>query len=405
MTPFVLSVSNRLAAWRRSVNEVGVSKHWASLAIAALFALFSPLLSFYWCVFFLLACSPHLDRKTVTGIGYICAYSGSILIASRKTFEPSDDFSHYYDAYLYIFSEGWRVIGERYGTEIGLPIYYWFLSWGGGTSQVFLLFAVTMLSSSLLVLWLDKYGSLRFPVQYFGTVMAISMLFYGFLQASIMTRQMVSLSIILFAVSTAGWRSFAWLFCAVLFHQSSILVFLLLKYAKRLDWFWITVVLSISITFVLFFDRVAEWAVASQIDFIRVASKLTYYTSNGESFTDADLSGLKVVLICCAAALLSARHMPEGWGRMILLVALLYIMFLPYALVSLRTFLFFVSVIAGYIVAFTAFRVGWTAISWGGAAYGIYILVKQIRLPEDYPFLLWDKFQWFGPYPLYYFFN
>lgn len=403
MNSTVSTIASNPAEHPRSKSEMQFAKHIASISISVFIALFSPLISFYLCIFFLLAFTQHLERRTVSWIGYICAYSGSVMIASRKTFEPSDDYSHYFNAYLSIMDGGWQAIGDPYGTEIGLPIYYWVLSWLEISNQVFPLFAVAMLSSALFVFWLDRYGSLSFPSRKYGTMMAVSLLFYGFLLASLVSRQMMSFSFILFAISTVGWRSFAWLIGALLFHQSSILVFMLFKYAKRLNWYWAIFVLGLGVLFLLAFSQVVELAMASDLDFIRVVSKFAYYAVSDESYTDADLSGLKFVVLCLIAALLSAKHMPEGWALMILLVTILYVLFLPYALISLRTFLFFVAVFAGYIATFLAYRVGWSAISWGSAAYAIYTLVKQARLEEDYPFLLWDKFDWVGIFPFYYF--
>ena len=386
-----------------SRSEIDFAKHIALTSSCVFIALFSPLISFYLCIFFLLAFTQHLDKKTVSWIGYICAYSGSVMIASRKTFEPSDDFAHYFHAYLSIMHNGWQAIPNPYGTEIGLPFYFWVLSWLGITSQIFPLFAVAMLSSSLFVFWLNKYGSLRFPSSNYGTMMAVSLLFYSFLSASLVSRQMVGLSLTLLAISTVGWRSFAWLISALLFHQSSILTFMLLKFAKRLNWYWVIIVLILGILFLLEFHQVVEIAVQSNLDFIRVVSKFEYYTTSTQSYTSADLSGLKFVTLCFVATLLSAKYMPEGWGLMILLVTILYVLFLPYALIPLRTFLFFVAVFAGYIATFLGYRIGWSVLSWGSAVYAIYTLVKLATLGQDYPFLLWDKFDWVGIFPLYYF--
>jgi hypothetical protein len=183
-------------------------------------AMFSPLISFYECILLLLVFSRYIDRATVNWLGYICAYSGSVMLASRKTFEPSDDFSHYYATYLHIMKYGWSGVFDKYGSEIGLPIYYFMLSGFHFTNQVFPLFAVSMLSSALFVLWLDKFGSLYFPIKRYGIVMSISLLFYSFLSSSLIMRQMLSLSCILFAIFAVGWRSFVWLVFAILFHQS-----------------------------------------------------------------------------------------------------------------------------------------------------------------------------------------
>jgi len=365
----------------------------------------SPLISFYLGILFLLVCSQYLDRRTVKWTGYICAYSGSVMAASRKTFEASDDFSHYYAAYLELVNTGWGPSSSTYGSEIGLPVFYYLISGLGITNQVFPLFAVAMLSSALFVFWLDKYGSLCFPSVRFGTVMAVSLLFYSFFLTTTLTRQMMSLSIVLIAISTVGWRSLASLLVAILFHQSALIPFLLFKYAHGLKWRSVIMVLGAGATFMLLFNQLVQIAVTSDIDFLLIGSKFAYYTFSEESYTSADLSGLKFIGIACIAAFLSARFMPQGWGTLILLVAVLYILFLPYPLVSLRTFLIFVVVLTGYIASFMGFRVGWLATSWFAVVYAGYSLVKQFNFAADNPFALWDKFDWVGFYPFYYFFS
>ena len=383
-------------------NKVWLARKFV-ISTNLILALFSPLVSFYMGILFLLACSQYVDRKTVKWIGYVCAYSGSIMAASRKTLESSDDFTHYYAAYLHILNDGWSAIFDSYGTEIGLPIYYFALSRLGITNQIFPLFAVAMLSSAIFVKWLDKYGSSYFPSSRYGTMMAISLLFYNFFMATEATRQTMSLSFLLIAISVAGLRSLVWLFCALLLHQSSLLMFIMFKYAKRMNWFSVILVLCLGIVFMLFFNQVVEIAVTSDIDFIRVASKLSYYTTSNETYTDADMSGLKFISISCFVALLSAKYMPQGWGLLVLLVGVLYVLFLPYPLVSLRTFLIFVAILAGYIASFMAFRIGWTQISWLAFIYALYTILKQFNVADNYPFTLWDKFDWIGHYPFYYF--
>ncbi len=368
------------------------------------FALYSPLISFYMGIFFLLACSRYIERKRVKWIGYVCAYSGSVMIASRNTFGKSDDFNHYYKSYINILNDGWSAVFDTlYGTELGLPIYYFVLSGFGITNQVFPLFAVSMLSSALFVLWLDMFGSSYFPSGRYGTMMAISLLFYSFLSATQTTRQMISLSFLLFAISTVGWRSLVWLVCALLFHQTSIVMYLMFKSVKRFGWISLIFVLGFGLGFMFFFNRVMAISLLTDSNAIRVASKFAYYTFNDASNTNADMSGLKFVSICCVAALLSAKYMPERWGLLILCVGILYVLFLPHPLLSLRTFMIFVAVLAGYITSFLAFRVGWSVISWLAVVYSIYTLVKQFSLGESYAFQLWEKFDWIGYIPFYYF--
>jgi len=379
--------------------------NYIGIVICIILASYSPLIAFYAGTIFLLVCSQYLDRKAVKWIGYVCAYAGSVMAASRKTFADSDDFSHYYDAYLSILKDGWQVVFEPYGTEIGLPAYYFVLSKLGIESQIYPLFAVALLGSGLFVFWLEKYGAFNFPPDRFGTVMASSLIFYGFMQASLISRQMMSLSIVLIAVSSAGWRSIIWLFTAILFHQSSLLIFILFKYAKKLTWLTATLVICSGIIFMLFFNKITEVAVASNVDFIRVVSKFAYYTTSEESFTGPDLSGLKFVSLTCLAGFLAYKFMPKGWGLLILIVVVLYILLLPFPLISLRTFLIFVAVLAGYIAAFMAFRIGWPMFSWLTTAYAFYTILKQFHVEEGYPFQLWDKFDWIGNYPLYYFLN
>lgn len=366
---------------------------------------FSPLLAFWTGVIILLTSSSVIDRKTVRMIGYLCAYAGSVTVASRMTFLPSDDFINYYQTYLDLLYDGLEGEFGTFGTEVGLPIYYFLISRLQIENQIFPLFAVTMLGSSLFVLWIDTYGSKVFPTERYGTLMAISLIFYSFVSVTQLTRQMISLSFLLFAISAVGWRSAVFLGCSILFHQSSLLMYLIFKMANRFSWQAAMLALVAGILFFSYFNQLLNLALDSGVDLIRIESKFSYYADSGETFTAADLSGLKFVALCAISALISAKHMPAGWAAMILYVGVLYILFLPFQLLSLRTFLPFVAVLVGYFLTFMGFRIGWLPISWLGLIYGAYIFFKQFNMDPDYPFELWVKFNWIGTTPFYYFFS
>jgi hypothetical protein len=175
------------------------------------------------------------------------------------------------------------------------------------------------------------------------------------------------------------------------------------KFANRLNWFYSILAVGFGFLFVTNFNQISDIALSSDSEYDRLGTKFTYYTYSFSSNTDSDFSGLKFIGLNCIAALFSAKYMPKGWGWLMLCVGILYILFLPYPLMSLRTFLIFSAVLAGYISTFLAFRFGWMEVSWLAVAYSIYTLVKQFRLDEDYPFQLWKKFDWVGGVPFYYF--
>lgn len=394
---------NIMSKIHKEISDSYSYEQVAAVLCLILISFFSPLIAFYASVFLLLAFSLSLSRKAVSWVGYVCAYSGSVIVSSRATFGASDDFSSYYDAYLLIFNGDFSAGSNLFGAELGLPIYYYLLSCFGKSNQIFVLFAVALLSSSLFVLWLDKFGSLIFPPARYGTLMAISLLFFNFASATQVTRQMISLPFVLFAISVTGWRTIVWLIFAGLFHQSTLLIFLLFKMVERLGWYMAAMAIIFGIFFSLFFNQIIEIALSFDSNLISLFSKFAFYQDNYDQNMQVNLSGLKFVAIGCIAALLSAKFMPRGWGELILSVGVIYILLLPFPLVPFRTFLIFVAVISGYIASFLAFRVGWSVVSWGAAIYAIYLALKQLSMSHSDTFYLWDKFDWFGYFPMYYF--
>jgi hypothetical protein len=376
----------------------------ATVSLATL-ALFSPFASFYTGIFFLLVCSEHINQTTIRWVGSVCAYSGSVMVASRQMFGSSDDFfTHYYATYTQILNGGWEAVFHTpYGYELGLPIYYYLLSGLNIANEIIPLFAVAMLASGLFVFWIDRHGRAYFPSARYGTVMATSLLLYSFLMASLVSRQMIALSFVLFAVSTTGRRSVIWLLGAVLFQQTALLIYLLFKYARNLNWISFALVIGASLVFVSFFNQAVELAASYNLGYVQLLNKLSYYTSYSESYTGPDLAGLKFILLCGAVALIAHRHMPENWGRLILLVVLLYVVLLPLPLASLRLFLIFVTVLAGYVASFMGFRIGWSATTWIVCAYALYKMNYELGGMDDGGFSLWEKFDWIGYSPLYYF--
>jgi hypothetical protein len=376
----------------------------ASLATITLVAAFSPILAFYLGIAVLLAASQILDRRTVRWIGYICAYSASVSAASRLTFDISDDFTRYYQNYLDILSNGWSAVGA-YGNEVGLPLIYAVLAQTGLRSPLLPLFAVTMISLTVFVVWVDKFGSLPFEPEWFGSVMAMSLLFVDFVTSTQLTRQFLSSVFVLYAISVTGWRSLAWLLIATLFHQTAVPIYILVRLVLRFRWRVVAALCALCVLLLIYFQALLTLGLGFDLSVLQAGAKILFYVGAYEDIVQGvgiNIVEIRFVALNCLAALLARRQMPKGWPELMFCVAILYVMFLPFPMVSYRLFLLFGAVLTGYIFSFVSFRIGWAPVTAVGFAFVGWKVASQVMSRNTTAFALWDKFDMVGRFPFYY---
>jgi hypothetical protein len=374
------------------------------LATLALVAAFSPIVAFYLGIATLLAGSTLLDRRSVRWIGFICAYSASVSAASRMTFDQSDDFTRYYQGYLEILSNGWSAIGV-YGSEVGLPFVYEVLALTGMRSPLVPLFAVTMISVTVFVIWVDKFGSLHFDAERFGSVMAMSLLFIDFVMSTQLTRQFLSSVFLLYAISVTGWRSMAWLLVATLFHQTAVPIYLLVRLVLHFRWRMVYALFALGVLLLIYFETLLRYGLGFDLSVLEVGAKLLFYVGAYDDIVQGvgiNVAEIRFVALNCFAALLARKHMPKGWPELMFCVAILYVLFLPFPMVSYRLFLLFGTILTGYILSFVTFRTGWAPITAVASVFICWKLAGQVLSRNTGVFALWDKYDMIGYFPFYY---
>ncbi|CAN5789501.1 hypothetical protein BH11GEM2_BH11GEM2_07160 [soil metagenome] len=383
-------------------------EHYFGLSAAlslGLVSAFAPMLAFYGGVLFLLLCSTRLNRRTVRWISLICAFGISVSMASRKTFGEADDFTNYYKVYLDVLATGSKALGV-FGNEVGLPLFYRILAVPGIRNPVLPLFAVAMLSSVLLVIWLDRHGSRLFPPERYGSVVAVTLLFCGFLMSTQVTRQFLSSCFLLFAISNPRGRGLMWLLVATLFHQTALPLFVLIKVAVRYRWRFLIATAIFTLVILVYFQAIVRLGLSVNLNAFAVGAKLLYYAGyyadTGTQSASAALTELRVVTMICVAAALCSKYMPRGWAPLILGVGVLYIIFLPFPMMSFRLFLLFGVVITGYLISFLSYRVGWAPLTSVAVALALWRFSGSFSGRDQSVFALWDKYDFAGFFPFYY---
>jgi hypothetical protein len=378
-------------------------EHYFGLSAAlslGLVSAFAPMLAFYGGVLFLLLCSTRLNRRTVRWISLICAFGISVSMASRKTFGEADDFTNYYKVYLDVLATGSKALGV-FGNEVGLPLFYRILAVPGIRNPVLPLFAVAMLSSVLLVIWLDRHGSRLFPPERYGSVVAVTLLFCGFLMSTQVTRQFLSSCFLLFAISNPRGRGLMWLLVATLFHQTALPLFVLIKVAVRYRWRFLIATAIFTLVILVYFQAIVRLGLSVNLNAFAVGAKLLYYAGyyadTGTQSASAALTELRVVTMICVAAALCSKYMPRGWGPLILGVGVLY-----FPMMSFRLFLLFGVVITGYLISFLSYRVGWAPLTSVAVALALWRFSGSFSGRDQSVFALWDKFDFAGFFPFYY---
>lgn len=381
--------------------EIGIAITVGLILISA----FSPIMAYVASIMVLFMFSKILERWQLRWVGFISCFSGSVVAASRKVFVvDSDDFIRYYDAYLEILREGLGAL-DIFNYEIGLFILYYFISKFGVIDHVLLLFAAAFLPSIVFVYWVDKIGSKYFQEDRFGSVLAISMVFFNFFLATQLTRQFISSCFLLLAIFSLSY-SYRWLVVATAFHFSAIPMYVVSKLILRFNWVGLLFAVAIAMVSVLNFEQIMQWVFVLSSSFdvsMLVANKFIYYTENNIGFTDADLGVLKLFLGVWCISLLSFRAFPKNWFRLVSFFFVCYIVLLPIPLASLRVTLLVHGVLAGYLVAFFAYIVGWRFVESLGLTLLFYRIAKMMLFESGSPFGLWDGFETVNYIPFYYF--
>jgi len=273
----------------------------------------------------------------------------------------SNDIDSYYYVYQmladgdlnYLTHFGGGIDADSVGLEVGLPLFFYFLVLIFPPISVNgLMFFLALASSFLLFLWVEKIfysgDQPRHPALLGASILMLNLYF-----STQLSRQFISLIILLYAFTSHGWLK-QWLFVglAAAFHLTAIPFYVLYRLLRwgPVGWGGVAVMM---VMLGLFFERIFDmYEILPSV----VVGKLLYYVGNSDEFSIADLSSLRMIfLLCCLSflVLIVTRFKPaqttKTWLATPWIAAVIHIALLPIPLASLRATLLIHSIVPGLL--------------------------------------------------------
>ena len=307
----------------------------ALCVFSLLFIPFSPLISFSLSIFTLLVTSKHLISYLRHCLIINSMISMIFIVASRSYIdELNHDLGHYYLVYQGL-SQGYysEIFGFGGGLEIGWPLVFL------GVSRIFpALNAIdvaiinTSLCMVLLYLWINKYAIKIADYRDAGVVAALIILFASVQTFGYLQRQALATVILLFAISTSGFKSGALIIVATIFHLTSLpigLLFLCIKkWSHKIKIQHVIITLGIIILIKFNFIFIINY-IALIGDGFPGSNKLNFYLINASEFALTSKRFAILIFPMIVSILLLWNRIPKSHFKIIAIFSCLsYMAFL-----------------------------------------------------------------------------
>lgn len=373
---------------------------------SVLILIFSPLISFHLVLIILAFLGRNFAIITRRFLGFILILSGSVTIASRSVAPyVSDDMFGYFWAFQRIAFHDIGIF-QFYGAEFFLPMIYKILGIiNPSISSSGLMFCTSAIISSIFWIWLEKFGVQYFQCKYRSLLVASSFFFFSFYFTSQLPRQMLGMSLLLFALSyTSESKRVLFLVLAFFSHHTSLIFYFLYRCLLKKTKITLGFVIFISILINLLFPIVIGIYNSGDISWIPGISKLNYYSNLSAGLTDADLAFLPhlSLILFVFLALKGPLFFKNSWGGFFLGNLVIYVCFLNIPLLSLRLCLLLVSMLLGFLFL--------TGTKKFANLYSICLIIFSARriflgFDENPQNNLWNTFPAANLEPLYYLFE
>lgn len=358
-------------------------------------------------------------KKEETLFFSILAMLSVVFIISSRGISPvssgvHDDINVYYSVYQYILSNKFEALFTfGGGVEVGLPLYFYFLSCiFGDITQNQLVLLVNLLIGFLFINWTYKNYQNICQVKYLAFLISGTVLFYSFGYSSLLLRQYISCVFLLYAL-TEKRRSIAFILMllAVSFHTSAFLFFVIAKVCLNQK----TPLVKMFILSLVVF--LAIYFAALIVDIEIVNRNLIYYGDggaganfisgreiNGFTFKILLLSTIVVIVAELMSVLLKRQRAKfNRYSYFIFLMLFVTIFTMDYAWVPTRAFLIPVFFILPILVFMS---MGMHQFRFFQIFIALIFLfrIKTWFLFPDSEISLWVGYSWWG-YPFYYIFS
>lgn len=319
-------------------------------------ALFSPILSLFWCSVALLV-SPQ-SNLSLNLYKPLLAIVLALTVAGQKvgSFE-SDDFENYFNVYTIILNEGSLIIAANLlgnPLELGLPFLFYIISLVfNELNPTQLKFIVALIYSFaaievILRAEVNKNASIRAALLIsFISLVSLSLF------SQLVRQGFSTILIYLFVVTASRWVKFAAVSGAVIFHTTALpIIFIIILLNKK----------PYATMLLIFIIAIASFYIHPLLDSLgaQEISKLSYVANQNFStdFTSTDKGNLKTLFIAVAfvifAGIIKPKIMMQENLRQernfFIVFSFLFLIFLPLPLISSRITMFFTLFLVGYSV-------------------------------------------------------
>jgi hypothetical protein len=301
-------------------------------------------------------CTRVLPRRL---LGLSAAVALAMLAGNRPidlTLE-SNDIEGYYEIYRSLM-QGESVFDTAFGAgfEVALPA---LMAAAGALlptlSMNGLMFCFSLAGALLMLGWVETafYGrGERLPTP---ALLGISMIMLNLYFATQLSRQFLSLIVLLYAFTASTRRGQAgWLLLATSFHLTALPFFAVYQLARRGPLGWLAIIVAAVVFRVWFVELLAALEILPEA----VGQKLLYYAEELDADAATDLASLRIVgllaALSIAVLLVAPGRVPEAvkpWLALPWITAIVHLLLLPVPLAPLRTTLMVHSVVPG-LVAF-----------------------------------------------------
>ncbi len=389
-----------------ALSRTGSHRHYATLALAVfslVLGLISPLAGYAYSLFMLIVFTSKVTRLARRVYGVSLVLSVSAIGSSRAFFETqSDDYLRYYEVFESIAANNLTALFTfGGGLEVGLPtLYYFFYQLLGDINPETLMFLQVLILSLMFFFWLDKNIDRISRPSDRALVIAVSLMFFGVIPATQITRQSFAMVLLLYYFTSAN-RKFSFIFLALssVFHLSGIFFAALYFFSKKFTKFSVFFAAVFAFITSLFLYEVVTIILGDGV----IAGKLIYYLSDssGDQINFL-LSGLMAL---CFLSVILDRRCDSISGLKIFLVnlTLIFFAFLSYPLLSYRLTLIGSLCLFGIALYYTGRRLI-IVYSTFALLFLVYRITQWSSPNEDDPFRLWAQFDLFG-FPGYFLFN
>jgi EpsG family len=326
-----------------------------SLGTIALLLVY-PLAAFALATLLLLNLPSHTPRYARLTLAAAAAVALAMMTGARPLDpDSSNDIDGYYDIYKELTAGDLNYLTNfGGGLEVALPLLLWV--WGLLLPPLTingLMFCLALTSSLLVMIWVEEtfyaeQGGLKRPA-----LMGVCLLMLNLYFSTQLSRQFLSLIVLLFALSAQGrMKQLVFVALASAFHVTAIPFFGMYLLVKRGPRGWVFLI-ALAIGLRLFFVQLVA---AFDIVPAAVAEKLLYYVDNADDAGASDLASLRMIFLLGLVSFLGVaaggfRLDPKSrrWLAAPWITGLVHVVLLPIPLASLRVTLMIHSVMPGLI--------------------------------------------------------